>query len=54
VKVTGFETTLAEVPFERPIATVIHNMRSVVCAPLELKTDDGVSIPPAKPGALVL
>ncbi len=42
MKVTGFKTTLVDVPFDRPIATAIHNMRSVGCVLLELQTDEGL------------
>ncbi len=42
MKVTGFRTTLVEVPLARPIATAIHAMRSVGCVLLELETDDGL------------
>lgn len=42
MKITRFKTTLVDVPFERPIATAIHNMRSVGCVLLELETDQGL------------
>jgi L-alanine-DL-glutamate epimerase-like enolase superfamily enzyme len=42
VKITGFRTRLVEVPFAQPIATAIHQMRSVGCVLLELETDQGL------------
>ena len=42
MKITGFKTRLVEIPFERPIATAIHQMRSVGCVLLELETDQGL------------
>lgn len=42
MKITGFKTRLVEVPFERPIATAIHQMHSVGCVLLELETDQGL------------
>ena len=42
MKVTAFKTTLVDLPLERPIATAIHEMRSVGCVLLELETDDGL------------
>lgn len=42
MKITGFKTRLVEVPLERPIATAIHQMRSVGCVLLELETDQGL------------
>jgi L-alanine-DL-glutamate epimerase-like enolase superfamily enzyme len=42
MKVTGFKTTLVELPLERPIATAIHQMRCVGCVLLELETDQGL------------
>lgn len=42
MKITGFKTTLVEVPFKRPIATAIHDMRCVGCVLLELETDQGL------------
>ena len=42
MKVSGLKTTLVDLPFERPIATAIHDMRSVGCVLLELETDDGL------------
>jgi L-alanine-DL-glutamate epimerase-like enolase superfamily enzyme len=43
MKVTGFKTTLVEVPLDRPIRTAIHDMRSVGCVLLELETDQGIT-----------
>ena len=42
MKITGFRTHRVEVPFERPIATAIHQMRSVGCVVLQLQTDQGL------------
>lgn len=42
MKITRFRTTLVEVPFDRPIATAIHEMRSVGCVLLQLETDQGL------------
>jgi L-alanine-DL-glutamate epimerase-like enolase superfamily enzyme len=42
LKITRFGTQLVEVPFERPIATAIHQMRSVGCVLLQLETDQGL------------
>ena len=42
MKVTRLKTRLVDVPFERPIATAIHQMRSVGCVLLELETDQGL------------
>jgi L-alanine-DL-glutamate epimerase-like enolase superfamily enzyme len=42
VKITRLVTRLVEVPFERPIATAIHEMRSVGCVLLQLETDQGL------------
>jgi L-alanine-DL-glutamate epimerase-like enolase superfamily enzyme len=42
LKITRFSTQLVDVPFERPIATAIHQMRSVGCVLLQLETDQGL------------
>ena len=42
MKITRCKTRLVEVPFERPIATAIHQMRSVGCVLLQLETDQGL------------
>jgi L-alanine-DL-glutamate epimerase-like enolase superfamily enzyme len=42
MKVTKFKTTLVNLPLEKPIATAIHQMRSVGCVLLELETDQGL------------
>ena len=42
MKITGFKTTLVDVPFDQPIETAIHQMRSVGCVLLELETDQGL------------
>lgn len=43
MKITSFRTTLVEVPLPRPIATAIHEMRSVGCVLLSLDTDQGLT-----------
>lgn len=43
MKITNFKTTLVEVPLEKPIATAIHQMKSVGCILLELETDQGIT-----------
>ena len=42
MKITQFGTRLVEVPLEQPIATAIHQMRSVGCVLLQLETDQGL------------
>jgi L-alanine-DL-glutamate epimerase-like enolase superfamily enzyme len=42
MKITRFKTTLADVPLEKPIATAIHQMKSVGYVLLELETDQGL------------
>lgn len=42
MKITGFKTTLVDVPLAKPIATAIHQMKSVGCVLLELETDQGL------------
>ena len=42
MKITGFRTTLVNVPLAKPIATAIHQMHSVGCVLLELETDQGL------------
>jgi len=42
VKITRFGTRLVELPLEPPIATAIHQMRSVGCVLLQLETDQGL------------
>ena len=42
MKISRFKTRLVDVPFDRPIATAIHQMRSVGCVLLELETDQGL------------
>jgi L-alanine-DL-glutamate epimerase-like enolase superfamily enzyme len=41
VKVVRLDTSLVEIPLERPIGTAIHAIRSVGCVLVELETDDG-------------
>lgn len=43
MKITRFKTTLVDVPLGRPIATAIHQMKSVGCVLLELETDEGIT-----------
>lgn len=42
MKITGFRTRLVDVPLAQPVATAIHQMRSVGCVLLELETDQGL------------
>jgi L-alanine-DL-glutamate epimerase-like enolase superfamily enzyme len=42
LKITRVKTRLVDVPFDRPIATAIHQMSSVGCVLLELETDQGL------------
>ncbi len=42
MKITRLTIQLVEVPFDRPIATSIHQMRSVGCVLLTLETDEGL------------
>lgn len=42
MKITRFGTTLVEIPFAQPIATSIHQMRSIGCVLLQLETDQGL------------
>ena len=42
MKITRLRTTLVDVPFERPIATAIHQMHSVGCVVVALETDEGL------------
>lgn len=42
MKITRFKTTLVDVPLEKPIATAIHQMKSVGYVLLELETDQGL------------
>jgi L-alanine-DL-glutamate epimerase-like enolase superfamily enzyme len=42
MKITRFKTKLVDVPLERPIATSIHQMKSVGYVLLELETDQGL------------
>ncbi len=41
--VTKLETTLIDIPFDKPIKTTIHDIRSVGCVLLELQTDEGIT-----------
>jgi L-alanine-DL-glutamate epimerase-like enolase superfamily enzyme len=42
MKITRFKTRLVDVPLEKPIATAIHQMKSVGYVLLELETDQGL------------
>ena len=42
MKITGVKTTLVDIPLAKPIATAIHQMKSVGCVLLELETDQGL------------
>ena len=42
MKITRFKTTLVDIPLAKPIATAIHQMKSVGCVLLELETDQGL------------
>ena len=42
MKITDFKTTLVNLPLEKPIATAIHQMKSVGCVLLALETDEGI------------
>ena len=42
MKITACRTTAVDVPLAKPIATAIHQMKSVGCVLLELETDQGL------------
>jgi len=42
MKITAVNTHLVELPFEKPINTAIHQMRSVGCVLLSIETDEGL------------
>jgi len=42
MKIIKLDTRLAELPFEKPIRTALHDMRSVGCVCLTLLTDEGL------------
>ncbi|MDX1737567.1 MAG: mandelate racemase/muconate lactonizing enzyme family protein, partial [Alphaproteobacteria bacterium] len=42
MKISKFETWLVDLPFEMPIKTAIHDMRSVGCIALRITTDEGI------------
>lgn len=42
MKITHFETQLVKLPLPKPIKTAIHDMRSVGCVLLRLRTDPGL------------
>lgn len=41
--ISGLTTRLVELPFEKPIKTAIHDLRSVGCVLLTIETDQGVT-----------
>jgi L-alanine-DL-glutamate epimerase-like enolase superfamily enzyme len=43
LKISGCKTTLVDLPLARPVATAIHDMRSVGCVLLELESDQGLT-----------
>lgn len=43
MRITTLETTLVSVPLARPIKTVLHDMRSVGCVLVRLRTDEGIT-----------
>jgi L-alanine-DL-glutamate epimerase-like enolase superfamily enzyme len=43
MKITRLKTTLVNVPLAKPIATPIHQMKSVGCVLVELETDQGIT-----------
>lgn len=42
MKITGVKTRIVDLPFEKPITTAIHDMRSVGCVLLFIETDEGL------------
>lgn len=42
MKITELKTFVVDVPFEKPVKTAIHHMRSVGCVCLQIHTDEGV------------
>jgi L-alanine-DL-glutamate epimerase-like enolase superfamily enzyme len=42
MKITEFKTTRVDIPLEKRIKTAIHDMRSIGCVLLELRTDTGL------------
>jgi len=43
MRVTGLETTIVKVPFDKPLKTAIHHIEGVGCALLTVRTDEGIS-----------
>lgn len=43
MRVTGLETVIVKVPFERPLKTAIHHIDSVGCVLTTIRTDQGIS-----------
>ena len=43
MKITRVKTTLVDVPLTKPIATAIHDMKSLGCVIVELQSDDGLT-----------
>jgi L-alanine-DL-glutamate epimerase-like enolase superfamily enzyme len=42
MKITGVKTRVVDLPFDKPITTAIHDMRSVGCVLLFIETDEGL------------
>ena len=42
MKITKLKTSVVEIPFEKPIQTAIHNIRSLGFVLLKLETDEGL------------
>ncbi len=42
MKITAVKTRIVDLPFEKPITTAIHDMRSVGCVLLFIETDEGL------------
>jgi L-alanine-DL-glutamate epimerase-like enolase superfamily enzyme len=43
MRITRVKTTLVDVPLTKPIATAIHEIKSVGCVLVELETDEGLT-----------
>ncbi len=53
MNITNFKTTLIDILLQKPIATVIHSIRSAGCILLELDTieiNNGYIVVPERPG----
>ena len=42
MKITSLKTRVVKIPLEKPIKTAIHDIESVACVLLSLRTDDGL------------